>query len=132
MIVVDASIFADSLVDDTSVGDAVRGVISRDQNWAAPTHVRVEVASVIRKSVLAGKVSSVRGQKAIFALMGMTIKEVDSTPLLPRIWELKDNLTIYDAVYVAIAELLGCSLITSDARLSRAPGLRCPIHLCQG
>ena len=47
--------------------------------------------------------------------------------LLDRVWELRDNLSAYDASYVALAELLGCSLLTADARLSRAPGIRCPI-----
>jgi predicted nucleic acid-binding protein len=49
--------------------------------------------------------------------------------LLDRVWELRDNLSAYDASYVALAELLDCSLLTADARLSRAPGIRCSITL---
>ena len=49
--------------------------------------------------------------------------------LLDRAWELRESLSAYDASYVALAELLGCNLLTADARLSRAPGVRCPITL---
>ena len=49
--------------------------------------------------------------------------------LLDRVWELRESLSAYDASYVALAELLDCNLLTADARLSRAPGVRCPITL---
>ena len=62
-----------------------------------------------------------------FRRLGMTRYPVFS--LLDRVWELRDNLSAYDASYVALAELLDCSLLTADARLSRAPGVRCPITL---
>ena len=51
---------------------------------------------------------------------------------LDRVWELRDNLSAYDASYVALAELLGCALITADGRLGRAPGVRCPITIVPG
>ena len=57
--------------------------------------------------------------------LGLTRDPVFS--LLDRVWELRDNLSAYDASYVALAELLGCNLLTADARLSRAPGIHCPI-----
>jgi predicted nucleic acid-binding protein len=60
-----------------------------------------------------------------FRRLGMTRYPVFS--MLDRVWELRDNLSAYDASYVALAELLGCSLLTADARLSRAPGIRCPV-----
>ena len=52
--------------------------------------------------------------------------------LLDRVWELRDNLSAYDASYVALAELLGCSLLTADGRLGRAPGVRCPVTIVPG
>jgi predicted nucleic acid-binding protein len=52
--------------------------------------------------------------------------------MLARVWELRDNLSPYDASYVALAELLGCSLLTADGRLSRAPCLRCPVTVVPG
>jgi predicted nucleic acid-binding protein len=51
---------------------------------------------------------------------------------LPRIWQLRDNLTAYDATYVALAEALSCELVTADARLARAPGPACPITVVRG
>jgi Predicted nucleic acid-binding protein, contains PIN domain len=62
-----------------------------------------------------------------FRRLGMTRYPVFS--LLDRVWELRDNLSAYDASYVALAELLDCNLLTADARLSRAPGIRCSITL---
>ena len=63
----------------------------------------------------------------VFRRLGMTRYPVFS--LLDRVWELRDNLSAYDASYVALAELLDCNLLTADARRSRAPGIRCPITL---
>ncbi|MGI8900400.1 MAG: type II toxin-antitoxin system VapC family toxin [Nocardioides sp.] len=60
-----------------------------------------------------------------FRRLGMTRYAVFT--LLDRVWQLRDNLSAYDASYVALAESLDCTLLTADARLSRAPGLRCPI-----
>src|SRR6266540_2647815 len=62
----------------------------------------------------------------------LPMRRYPHAPFGSRIWELRDNLTVYDAVYVALAEALGARLLTSDARLARAPGARCEIEVLDG
>jgi predicted nucleic acid-binding protein len=129
VIVVDASVLADALVDDGPVGDEARAVLQDDVHWVAPAHLVAEVVSVIRGRVLGGKLDNRRGGDALNALQELTIESIDLMGLVDRMWELRDNLTPYDAAYVASAESLGCPLVTADARLGRVRGLRCPINL---
>ena len=93
----------------------------------APHLIDSEVANGLRRMVNAQQVDTDSGWAALdaFRRLGMTRYPVFS--MLDRVWELRDNLSAYDASYVALAELLGCSLLTADARLSRAPGIRCPV-----
>ena len=93
----------------------------------APHLIDSEVANGLRRMVNAQQVGTDSGWAALdaFRHLGMTRYPVFS--MLDRVWELRDNLSAYDASYVALAELLGCSLLTADARLSRAPGIRCPV-----
>ncbi len=62
-------------------------------------------------------------------LLDLPINVYPTAPLLLRSWQLRDNLTAYDACYIALAETLGCNFLTADNRLSRAPGTRCPIEV---
>ena len=132
MIVIDASTLADALVDDGPVGDASRGALAADTHWAAPAHLLVEVVSVIRGKALGGKVTPDRAQDAVRTLPSMVIDQVDPARLVERMWQLRANVSAYDAAYVAAAELLACPLVTSDARLAKAPGPRCEIRLVTG
>lgn len=93
----------------------------------APHLIDSEVANGLRRMVNAQQVDAESAWAALdaFRRLGMTRYPVFS--MLDRVWELRDNLSAYDASYVALAELLGCSLLTADARLSRAPGIRCPV-----
>ena len=127
MIVVDASVLTDALTDDGAVGDANRAALQRDPHWAAPVHLALEVASAIRGGLLGGKIMLERAADAVDVLGRLEIDPVDPVVLLPRIWQLRSNLTVYDAAYVAAAEALGCPLLTGDARLARASGLSCPV-----
>jgi predicted nucleic acid-binding protein len=70
-----------------------------------------------------------RARLALDDLVDLSIQRAPHLPLLVRCWELRDNLTIYDAAYIALAEALGTSLLTADTRLARAPGLMCPIEI---
>lgn len=70
-----------------------------------------------------------RAELAIQDLLAMPLDRAAHQPLLARCWELRDNVTVYDAAYVALAEALGLPLVTADGRLARAPGPRCPIEL---
>ncbi len=66
---------------------------------------------------------------ALTDLADLPMARVSHRPLLRRCWELRDNLTVYDAAYVALAESLDATLVTADARLARAPGVRCAVEL---
>jgi predicted nucleic acid-binding protein len=100
-----------------------------DERLIAPHLVDVEVASALRRQENAGKVSQARALVALDALRGLPIERVGHAPLIGRCWELRRNLTIYDASYVALAEATGAGLITADARLARSAGARCQIEI---
>jgi predicted nucleic acid-binding protein len=129
MIVIDASALADALIDDGDAGNAARVALARDEHWAAPDHLIIEVVSVIRGRHIVGKLSGDRAFDALAALGQLLIDQVDIEPQLGRVWELRSNLSAYDAGYVAVAEALGCPLVTADARLANASGPRCEIVL---
>lgn len=129
MIVVDASTLTNALTDDGPVGRASRTELARDAHWAAPEHVVVETFSAIRGLYLGGRISRRRAVDGLDTLVASRIELVGTTALLPRMWQLRDNVTGYDAAYVAAAEAHGCPLVTADARLARAGDLRCEVRL---
>ncbi|HZN73671.1 MAG TPA: type II toxin-antitoxin system VapC family toxin [Micromonosporaceae bacterium] len=129
MIVVDASALTDALVDDGPMGDAARAVLMSDPHWAAPAHLLVEVVSVIRGKALGGKLGLPRAREAIVALPTLVIDQIALTQLVDRMWQLRGNISAYDAAYVAAAELLACPLVTGDGRLAKAAEVRCEIRL---
>lgn len=128
MIVVDASILAPALADDTPDGDAARASL-RSNALVAPELIDLEVASVWRRQVMSELLESRRADLAMADLLALPLQRIPHRQLLPRCWELRQNLTPYDAAYVALAELLDAVLVTGDRRLSRAPGLRCRVKV---
>lgn len=128
MIVVDASVLAVALGDDGHPGVAARQRL-RGEILAAPELIDLEVLSVFRRRVAAGAATAERGRQAMADLIELPIRRAPHRPLLGRCWELRANLTSYDAGYVALAETLGATLVTADGRLARAPGLRCAVEL---
>ena len=122
MIVVDASAALAGLLND---GPARRSLATEQLH--VPHLIDAEVANALRRHVRAGDVSEPAGWAALDTWRRLGARRYAIHTLLDRIWRLRDNLSAYDASYVALAETLGCSLLTADARLSRAPGLRCPI-----
>lgn len=128
MIVIDASVLAVALADDGPDGDRARLRLSGEE-LAAPELVDLEVASVWRRMVQRGGLSVRRAQLALTDLASLAIARASHVQLLPRCWELRDNLTVYDAAYVALAEALGISLVTADRGVSRAAGVRCRIEV---
>lgn len=128
MLVVDASALADALLDDGTPGARARDALAADDHWAAPDHIFVEVMSVIRGRLLGRKITLERAEDAVAALVDTAMDQVAPSRLIPRIWELRGNVTAYDAAYVAAAEMLECPLLTGDLRLSRARGVRCEIR----
>lgn len=95
----------------------------------APAHVDVEVAGVIRREVLRGRVSVTAGATLLDRHAQLGLRRHAIPALLPRMWTLRDNVTAADAAYVALAERLGCPLVTGDARLAVAVGPECEITL---
>lgn len=128
MIVVDAGVIVTALADDGEDGDRARARI-RDQRLAAPHLLDLEVVSSWRRLAAAGAVDDRRARLALEDLRTLRLERVAHRPLLPRCWELRGNLTVYDAAYVALAELLDATLLTADARLAGAPGIRCDVDL---
>lgn len=128
MLVVDASVLVVALADDDTQGILVRGRL-RGEVLAAPEIVDLEVGSVLRRLVKGGNVLPKRATLALDDLGVMPLDRVSHRMLMVRCWELRDNLTMYDAAYVALAELLDATLLTGDRRLSRATGPRCPVEV---
>jgi predicted nucleic acid-binding protein len=128
VLVVDASVLVVALADDRADGDAARGRL-RGTTLAAPELVDLEVASVLRRQHRAGLIDDRRADLALTDLQALPLQRVPHLPLLRRCWELKDNLTVYDAAYVALAEALEATLLTGDRRLARAPSPRCRIEV---
>ena len=128
MLVVDASVLATALGDDGSDGDIARARL-RDQQLAAPELIDLEVVSVLRRQLSAGRLDARRAQLALDDLLDLPLQRAPHAPLLLRCWDLRDNLTIYDAAYVALAEALGSTLLTADTRQAGAPGLRCAVEV---
>lgn len=129
MIVLDASVLANAFTDDGPVGVVARTELARDVHWAAPEHFVVEVFSAIRGRWLGRKISEQRARDALTALAGSTIDLVPTGRLLERMWDLRNNVSGYDAAYVAVAEILDCALVTADGRLGRVSNLRCEIRV---
>jgi predicted nucleic acid-binding protein len=124
VIVVDAGVMASALVDDGERGSRTRLRLAMDE-LAAPELIDIEVTSVLRRLVAAGRLQGDRAEQALADLVSAKLVRSPHAPLLRRCWELRDDVTTYDAVYVAMAEALGTVLVTSDSRLAAAPGPRC-------
>lgn len=128
MLVVDASVLAPALADDGADGDRARERL-RGQSLTAPELIDLETASVIRRQLRAGRMEARRAGLALDDLLALPLRRAPHRPLLARCWELRENLTTYDAAYVVLAELLGSVLLTADARLAGSPGLRCRVEV---
>lgn len=131
VIVVDASVLAVALIDDGRDGDAARRRLGGEQ-LSAPALVDPEVVSTWRGLVRGGNLDVARVVGALVDLRELPLRRVDHRPLLGRCGELRDNVTGYDAMYVALAEALDVTLLTGDRRISRAPGLRCRVEVLEG
>lgn len=129
MIVVDASVIANVVGDDGPLGHQARAFLRQAGELAAPDLVDVETAAVLRKLWLAGTLTETRFASAVADLTALAVVRHATLPLIRRAFELRANVTAYGAMYVALAEGLACPLVTIDARLANAPGLRCEIGL---
>lgn len=127
MLVVDASVVIELLLHTPRAGAIEARLFGMPGPWHAPHLLDVEVAQVLRRFVVRKSVSAARGAAALRLLELLPLSRHPHRPLLSRVWALRDNLTAYDATYVALAEALGGTLLTTDERLGRAPGLRAPV-----
>lgn len=128
MIVVDASVLAPALADDGADGDLVRSRL-RGERLVAPELVDLEVLSTLRRAARGGRLDERRSGQALNDLATLPLRRVSHLPLLGRVWELRDNLTAYDAAYVALAEALDALLLTADEAMGKASGVRCEVEV---
>jgi predicted nucleic acid-binding protein len=124
VIVVDASAALSAILNAGPARDALGA-----EQLHAPHLIDSEVASGLRRRVAAAQLSAAAGWTALDTWRRLGMTRYPAYVMLDRVWELRDNVSSYDATYVALAELLDCSLLTADSRLGRAPGMRCPILL---
>ena len=122
MIVIDASAMLEFLLQ-TPLGSQVEARLFRDRDeFHAPHLLDVEVAQALRRLVRTGDVRSDRAEGALVDLLDFDLRRHSHVDLLGRAWELRDNLTAYDAMYVALAEALDAPLVTCDGPLGQTPG----------
>jgi predicted nucleic acid-binding protein len=122
VIVVDASATVSALANDGPARDLLAA-----QQLHAPHLVDAEVASAFRRRVLAGEVTADQGWAALDVFRRLALTRHEMSPLLHRVWQMRENVSAYDATYMALAEALDCALVTADARLGRVPGARCAV-----
>jgi predicted nucleic acid-binding protein len=128
VIVTDAGVLVAVLVDDGTWGDIARARI-RNEDLAAPEVIDIEVTSALRGLLRVGKVDELRALLALADLRRIPLRRASHQRLVSRCWELRDNFTAYDASYIALAEMLGTTLVTTDARMSRAPQRSCMVEV---
>ena len=131
MIVVDASVLATALGDDNDDGRRARARLSGER-LSAPELIDLEVVSVFRRLCAAGQLDQARADQALADLDALRLDRVLHRPLLRRCWELRHNVTVYDAAYIALAEIVDAPLVTADRRLASAPGATCVFEVLAG
>ena len=129
MIVVDASAALEALLRTPAASVVERRLFDPLETLHAPYLLDVEVAQVVRRYAANGDIDDERGREALADLMDFPLRRYPHDFLLPRVWDLRNNLTAYDAVYVALAEALDATLLTRDKRLADAPGHHARVEL---
>lgn len=127
--VLDASAAVELLLN-TPAGDRISSRLEDETEVIhAPHLIDIEIAQFLRRHVLHGLLEDARVGRALDRWRDLDIERYAHAPLLDRVWQLRHNVSAYDAVYVALAEALSTALVTGDERLLRAPGLRARIEL---
>ncbi len=129
MIVVDASAVIEVLLGTPAATRVAERLFDGGETLHAPHLLDVETAQVLRRYALAGALGAERGVEALEDLADFPITRYPHQPFLFRIWELRNNVTAYDAAYIALAEALDATLVTRDAKLASAAGHRARIEL---
>jgi predicted nucleic acid-binding protein len=121
-IVLDASAAIEILLRTARGEPLAARLLAPDTSLHAPHLLDVEVAQVLRRFVARGEIAPERARQALVDLADLPWERYPHDLLLPRAWELRENLTAYDGVYVALTEVLAATLLTADGRIARAPG----------
>lgn len=129
MIVLDASAAVDWLLQTPAGRQIEKRIFLRSDSLHAPHLLDLEVAQVLRRLVREALISSQRASEAMEDFIDLRVTRYPHSVLLPRIWDLRHNLSAYDAAYVALAEKLSATLITSDKRLASSPGHTAQVEL---
>jgi len=129
VIVIDASALLEVLLRTPAAEAVEERLFAVQQTLHAPHLLDVEVAQVIRRYAAAGEIDQERGRAALADLSDFALRRYPHAFLLPRVWELRHNLTAYDAIYVALAEVLDAPLLTRDRRLATAAGRHARVEL---
>lgn len=130
MIVLDASAIVAMLLERGAEAEPIRWRVEiPEESIHVPHLMDVEVLHTLRRLALQGNLTPQRSEEALEDLGNIRMTRYAHTAFTGRIWELKHNLTAYDAAYVALAESLAAPLVTLDARLAQAPGLRAPVEV---
>jgi len=123
-LVVDAS----ALVDALLINGTARAYLS-EASLHAPELIDAELLSVLRRLVLTGQLAEQQALLALDTAQLLGLRRHTTRQLWPRAWQLRTNLSAYDALYVALAEQLNLPLLSADGRLTRAPGLHCQVRV---
>lgn len=129
MIVLDASAVVDWLLQTAAGRQIDKRIYSRSESLHAPHFFDLEVAQVLRRLARESQISSQRAGQAMEDLLDLRVTRYPHSILLPRIWQLRHNLSAYDAAYVVLAEKLGATLISRDKRLASTSGHAAQIEL---
>jgi predicted nucleic acid-binding protein len=129
VIVLDASVLVELLLGTGTGRSVARRIADPELGLHVPHLVDVEVAHVLRRYVRDGDLDAASAEAALQDLRDLDLVRHPHEPLLDRVWTLRDRLTAYDAVYVALAEGLDAVLLTCDRKLARAPGMRARVEL---
>jgi predicted nucleic acid-binding protein len=125
VIVLDTSAWVDLAIDDAS--PRLVEAMGVSGHWIVPEHFRTEAMNAIRGLWLGREITEATLDDATTQLISADVDVWPTAPLLPRMRQLADNASSYDAAYVALAEELGCALVSSDAKFARIPGIRCRV-----
>jgi predicted nucleic acid-binding protein len=129
MPVIDASVLTEYLGDAEGTEVARHRLVADRARLWAPHLVDAEVGHALRRGVRLGEIGADAAQGAMEDLIAMPLRRVRHRELVPRAWELRENVSFYDALYVSLAELLDEPLVTFDGRLGRAAGIRVEVEV---
>jgi predicted nucleic acid-binding protein len=125
--VLDASVVTDAVAVKERAGDLARRLVAAEARLHAPAILNAEVTSALRAMLRRGDLDAGQARSAALRASAIRARRYSFEPFIARVWELRDNVTVYDAWYVALAEMLQAPLISADDRLRRSEGPRCQV-----